>query len=87
MESAAIAEACQGERVPCAVVRVISDSAEAELSPDLAKLFSGGRLSPMQVLAAVLRRPTMLAQFWRLDRDSRQAARNLTAALNQLIPP
>jgi adenosylhomocysteine nucleosidase len=87
MESAAIAEACQGERIPCAVVRAISDSAETELSPRLANLLSAGRVSPFRALAAIMRRPTIAVQFWRLAGDTRRAAASLAGALNRLIPP
>jgi adenosylhomocysteine nucleosidase len=87
MESAAIAEACQSDRIPCAVVRAISDSAESELSPILANLLSAGRVSPLRALAAVMRRPTLAVQFWRLARDTRRAAASLADALNRLIPP
>jgi len=86
MESAAIAEACQGARIPCAVVRVISDTAETNLSPDLVRLVSRGRISPVRALTAMIRRPSLAAGFWRLARDTRRAARNLADALNRLIP-
>jgi adenosylhomocysteine nucleosidase len=86
MESAAIAEACQGERIPCAVVRAISDSAETDLSPRLADLLSAGRVSPFRALAAIARSPSLAVQFWRLARATRRAAGSLADALNQLIP-
>jgi adenosylhomocysteine nucleosidase len=86
MESAAVAEACQSERIPCAVVRVISDTAESELSPHLVQLFSGGRISPAKAFAALLCRPALATQFWRLARDTRIAAKNLAAALDAFIP-
>lgn len=85
MESAAITEACQGARVPCAVIRVISDSADTGLSPHLAALLSDGTISPGRVLAAWLRRPLMAAEFWRLARATSLAAKNLADALDALI--
>jgi adenosylhomocysteine nucleosidase len=85
MESATIAEACQAWRVPCAVVRAISDTADTALSPRLVALLSGGRVAPWRVLAAVLRSPGLIVELWRLARDTRIAARRLAAALERLI--
>jgi hypothetical protein len=85
MESAVIAESCQARRVPCAVVRAISDAADTMLSPQLVALLSGGRVSPWRVLAAVMRSPSLTIELWRLARDTRIAARRLAAALHRLV--
>jgi adenosylhomocysteine nucleosidase len=85
MESAAIAEACQERRVPCAVVRAISDELDTELSHRLVALLSGGRASPLRVLAAVARSPRLAVELWRLARDTRLAARGLADALHKLV--
>ena len=85
MESAAIAEACQARRVPCAVVRVISDTADTTLSPRLVTLFSGGWVAPWRVLTALMRSPGLAIELWRLARDTRIAARQLAAALHRLV--
>ena len=85
MESAAIAEVCQEKQMPCAVVRVISDTADTALSDRLVDLMSGGRVSPLRVLAAVVRSPWLLVELWRLARDTRIAARELAGALSKLL--
>jgi adenosylhomocysteine nucleosidase len=85
MESAAVAEVCQERHVPCACVRAVSDTADASLSPRLVALFAGGRLSPLRVLAAVVRSPGLAAELWRLARDTRRAGRRLAGALHTLI--
>lgn len=85
MESAAIAEACQERRVPCAVVRAISDTVDTELSHRLVTLLAGGRASPLRVLAAVARSPRLAVELWRLARDTRLAARRLADALHRLV--
>ncbi len=85
MESAAIAEACQARRVPCAVVRAISDAADTALSPRLVGLMAGGRVSPWRVLAAATRSPGLALELWRLARDTRRAARRLREALLRLV--
>jgi adenosylhomocysteine nucleosidase len=85
MESAAIAEACQARRVPCAVVRAISDAADTMLSARLVALLSGGRVSPWRVLGAVMRSPSLTIELWRLARNTRIAARRLAAALRRIV--
>jgi adenosylhomocysteine nucleosidase len=85
MESAAIAEACQERRVPCAVVRAISDELDTELSHRLVALLSGGRVAPWRVLTAVARSPRLAVGLWRLARDTRLAARRLADALHKLV--
>jgi adenosylhomocysteine nucleosidase len=85
MESAAIAEACQERRVPCAVVRAISDTSDTALSPRLVGLLAGGNVAPWRVLAAVARSPGLIPELWRLARDTRLAARRLADALHRLV--
>jgi adenosylhomocysteine nucleosidase len=85
MESAAVAEVCQSQRVPCACVRAVSDAADAGLSPRLVALLAGGRVAPLRVLAALVRSPGLAGELWRLARDTRQAARRLAAVLNKLL--
>lgn len=40
-----------------------------------------GEVSPVRLLGAVLRQPGLIAQLWRLARDTRLAARHLAEAL------
>mgnify|MGYP001260685816 FL=1 len=85
MESAAIAEACQAGRIPCAVIRAISDAADTTLSPEMVRLLSGAKVSPVRAFAAVIRRPHIVGEFWRLARATRLAAENLADALDALM--
>jgi len=85
MESAAIAETCVEQHIPCAIIRVISDEMDDELSPRLAELFSGGRVSIARVARLLLRSPSSAIELWRLARNSRRASRTLAAALSRLI--
>jgi adenosylhomocysteine nucleosidase len=85
MESAAIAEVCQQRHVPCAVLRAISDAADAGLSPQLVTLLTGERLSPSRVVLALARRPLLVGELWRLGRDTWKAAHRLADALMRLI--
>lgn len=85
MESAAIAEVCQGARIPCAVVRAISDRADTALSPPLAEVLTAGRISTSRLIGTILRRPLLVRELWRLARDTRRAAHNLADALDLLM--
>jgi adenosylhomocysteine nucleosidase len=87
METAAIARICNEHAIPCAAVRVISDSVDTTLSPELINLLSGGDVSIRRTLAAVLRQPSLLAEFRRLARDTRIAAERLADYLCNIIQP
>ena len=84
MESGPIVEACVARRVPCAAVRAVSDTSEEGLSLELVRLLDGGDVTLRRVLAAVMRRPRLIGEFWRLHRATRRAAENLAEALWRL---
>ena len=81
MESAAIAEVCASRGVQFLAVRAVSDAADTELSPELVRLLSGGRVSVWKALKALARKPSLLGEFRLLARDTRLAARNLADTL------
>ncbi|WP_202920917.1 phosphorylase family protein [Urbifossiella limnaea] len=81
MESAAVEEACRERGVSFFAVRAVSDTADAELSPELVRLLSGGTVSVPRVLLALVRRPALLPEFLRLGRDTATAAGTLARAL------
>jgi adenosylhomocysteine nucleosidase len=85
MEAAVIARRCDGAGVPFGCVRVISDDVDTALSPALLDVLRGGRVGPGRLLAAVLRRPRLVGELWRLGAHTRRAARALGAALNELL--
>jgi adenosylhomocysteine nucleosidase len=85
MESATVARECSRQGVPFGCVRAISDDVHTALSPQLAGLLSGGRVSPLRVLGLLLRRPLVLGELWRLGRDTRLAAVELGKALGELL--
>src|SRR5262249_15005454 len=70
---------------PFGCVHAVSDEVTARLSPRLAHLFSGGRVSPWRVGAALLRAPRLAGELWRLARHTRRAARRLGQALGELL--
>jgi adenosylhomocysteine nucleosidase len=84
MESAALARASAQHGIPFAALRCISDDAQTALSPRLAGLLCGARVSAFRLAGAVARRPGILPQLLRLARDTRTAARVLAQALAPL---
>jgi adenosylhomocysteine nucleosidase len=85
MESATVARLCTRHGVPFGCVRVVSDDSQTQLSPQVASLFSGGRLSGLRILKTVLRSPQTLGEFGRLARQTRLAADQLGKALGELL--
>jgi nucleoside phosphorylase len=85
MEAAAVARACRRHAIPFGCLRVISDGVETALSPELLGLLDGGRVRPGRLVAALLRRPGLVAELWRLGRDTRRAARRLGEGLTALL--
>jgi adenosylhomocysteine nucleosidase len=85
MESGPIAEACVARRVACAAVRAVSDTSDEGLSPELVRLLDGGGVSLRRVFGALVRRPRLIGELWRLHRATRRAARNLAEALWHLV--
>jgi adenosylhomocysteine nucleosidase len=85
MESSAVAEVCTARGVAFLAVRVVSDTVDTALSPELVRLLSGGNVSAWRACGALVRRPALLSEFLRLARDTRFAARKLAEALVKTI--
>ena len=85
METAAIARACSQHSVPFGCVRAISDGIETALSPELTGLLRRGRVAAGAMLATVICQPEMVGELARLARDTRRAARRLSAGLEALL--
>ncbi len=85
MEAATIARHCTQHEVPFGCLRAISDEAATALSPQLIEMLHGGRVTPGRWLRAVACRPRLLAECWRLARDTRRAARQLGLGLGELL--
>jgi adenosylhomocysteine nucleosidase len=81
MESAAVARLCHEHGVPFACLRAISDDAATGLSPGLARVLCGGRVSAWRLLTHLVRRPWGMGELLRLGRDTQHAARTLAMAL------
>ncbi|QJW99034.1 phosphorylase family protein [Frigoriglobus tundricola] len=85
MESSAIAEVCAGRGVAFRAVRAVSDTVDTALSPELARLLSGGNVSPLKACYALCFKPSLLGEFLRLARGTKLAARALAVALEGIV--
>jgi nucleoside phosphorylase len=88
MESGAIQNLCRQRQIPCAIVRVIFDTASERLPFDFnACMTSDGRVRPIPLLWECLLHPSRLASLLRLRHTTRIAAERLAAALIQIVLP
>ncbi|HKI68014.1 MAG TPA: hypothetical protein VKA67_00375 [Verrucomicrobiae bacterium] len=86
MESEAIHAICREREIPCATVRVISDTADEDLPLDFNKLAKPDlNLDYGKLLAAVARSPGKIPALLRLQKQTRAAAENLSAVLAKVI--
>src|ERR1700722_7050097 len=86
MESFAILQAANKKKVPCAVVRVISDSFDRDMPPELDTIVDPqGHVKITGVLRFVAKHPFMVPALVRLGRDSKSAAETLTNFLESYI--
>lgn len=78
MESFAILHAANKNRVPCAVVRVISDSSDRDMPEQLDTIIDPhGQVKIAGVVRYVAKHPLMIPALIRLGRDSKTAAEAL----------
>jgi adenosylhomocysteine nucleosidase len=85
METATVARLCHEKGVPFGCVRAISDDVGTGLSPQLLALLARDRVSPLHVIAALVSRPRLVGEMWRLARNTRVAARQLAVALGEVL--
>ena len=85
METAVAARLCGKASVPFGCLRAISDDVDASLSESLLDLLQAGRVKPARLLAAVLRRPPLIAELMQLGAHTRKAAWELAVGLETLL--
>jgi adenosylhomocysteine nucleosidase len=86
MESFAILQAANKKKVPCAVVRVISDSFDRDMPAELDTIVDPqGHLKIAGVVRYIAKHPFMVPALVRLGRDSKSAAEALTNFLESYI--
>ncbi len=86
MESSIIGRLCRDRAIPCATVRVISDTAKEDLPLDFNLLMKAdGRISLPRLARAVLCRPGKIPALMALGRHTSSAARQLAAVLHKAL--
>jgi nucleoside phosphorylase len=85
MESGAIQDACRSANIPCATVRVISDTADEDLPLDFNALAKPDKNLDFGKLAwAIARSPGKIKGLLRLQKNTRFAAKQLAAVLAEI---
>jgi hypothetical protein len=86
MESAAIHAVCAGQGIPCATVRVISDTAGEDLPLDFNALSKPDKnLDFGKLFLAIARSPGKIGALMELQRKTKFAAEQLAEVLAKLI--
>jgi Phosphorylase superfamily len=86
MEHAIARNAAQEAGIPFIGVRAISDTARETVDPRVLSLTDDlGHPKPMAVAALLARSPGMVKELWRLNNQSRQAAKALAIAVRWVI--
>lgn len=86
MESGAIQSLCRERRIPCATVRVVSDSANEDLPLDFNQLTKPDmNLDFAKLAVTILKNPWKIPALMRLQRNCRLAALRLTDVLIKVV--
>tara|TARA_Y100001934_G_scaffold281858_1_gene393110 strand:+ start:2353 stop:2994 length:642 start_codon:yes stop_codon:yes gene_type:complete len=86
MESGAIARICVERNIPCATIRVISDTAVEDLPLDFNKLMNEkGGIRFGRLAMELARRPRLIPKLTKLQKTSSKAAKKLAESLDGLI--
>ena len=81
MESATVKDVCSREGIAFDCLRVVTDDLGEPLPAELSRFVEGERVRVLPLLAALMRRPTLLRDLLRLARRSRTAARILASGV------
>ena len=82
MESGSISALCAARNIPCAIVRVILDSANEDLPLDFNQLMNRHQeMNYWRLTAAIARSPAKIGGLLKLQKQSKSAAQNLAKAL------
>jgi nucleoside phosphorylase len=86
MESQIIASICREQAVPCAIVRVVLDTAGEDLPLDFNALMNADQKMNYARLAwAILKAPAKIGALMTLQKQSRAAAERLAAVLERAL--
>jgi nucleoside phosphorylase len=87
MESATFAAWCVEHRIPWQCVRAVSDRVDDSLPADLFDVLGDSHVSPVRLIRALIRRPSLVGDLWTLEHSTRSAARALAAGIRTWILP
>jgi Nucleoside phosphorylase len=86
MESGAIIGICASKQIPCAIIRVILDTAEEDLPLDFNQLMNQAQeMDYLKLAAALFRAPGRIGALLKLQRQSKFAASRLAEALARVV--
>ena len=86
MESKTVCAVCAERNVPCAVVRVILDTASEDLPLDFNQLMGADeQINYGQLALKLMKSPGMLRSLWRLRTQSAVAAEKLAEVLGKVL--
>jgi hypothetical protein len=86
MESSVIRAICQQKRIPSATIRVILDTAQANLPLDFnAFMTSFDRINYPKLVGTILCKPHKVLPLWKFQRDAVFAAKRLDKVLEGLL--
>ncbi len=87
MESAAIHAVCREHGIPCATVRVISDTANEDLPLDFNSIMNAEQeIDFGKLTLALVKSPGKIPSLIRLQKQSKAAAEKLAEVLGKVIP-
>ena len=86
MESFAVADLARERAIRFLSVRVISDDANADLAPEVARLLShSGSYRVGMAMRAIMHRPAALKDFWTLHARAMEASDRLAECLKRIL--
>jgi nucleoside phosphorylase len=87
MESAAVAQVCREQEIPCLLVRAITDLFDEDFPVDFNRCRNeNGEVSQAKVMKAVLRRPQSIKPLVDLGRRAALCAERLAEFVEQVLP-
>ena len=88
MESEAILGVCREKKIPCAMVRTVSDTAGEDLPLDFNVLARADKnLDYGKLLLAIAKSPGKIGALMKLQKKTKLAAKNLARVLAKIISP
>lgn len=86
LESLAVAQVCQADKIPCLAVRVISDDMSSDLPPEVTSVVgSTGTRRLGAAIGAIWNRPNSVKDMWHLRETATQSAAKLATFLDGIV--